>query len=227
MCRRWRRLANTPQLLEVLDFHLNATEPSTAQQRVESICDWLLLRATGHVRRLHLTTVCCYSEDDSDDDSDADDGRQAAVEAVQAFLSTLPSLNYNRQLVDLSIHFNASHLTLAFPPPHSWAVALRSLRRLHISSVSSFAVTLKPLGALAALEELTLAVREVELPATACLPPSLQRVSWSSTGQNLPQQVRCPRDATSGPCQRRVLCCIIALMACRGQMLAGLASLQT
>lgn len=184
VCRRWRRLANAPQLLEVLEFCLDASQPSMVQ-RVESICDWLLLRAGGHMRRLHLTTVSRPSDDEAAE-RDAD-----AAEAVQEFLSALPSLNSNRQLVDLSIDFHATDLTLAFPPSHSWAVAMRSLRRLKISSVSGLFVTLKPLHSLAALEELILNATEVELPASASLPPSLQRLNWSTTGLHLPQQVRC------------------------------------
>ena len=187
VCRRWRRLANAPQLLEVLEFRLDASEPSMAQPRVERICEWLLLRAGGHVQRLHLTIESGSSDDDADEQ---DDLREAeAAEALQEFLSALPALNSNRQLVDLSIDFHESHQPLAFPPSHSWAVAMRSLRRLHIMSDYSD-VTLRPLHSLTKLEELSLDASQVELPAAASLPPSLQRLSWRARGRDLLKQVR-------------------------------------
>ena len=47
VCKRWRRLENAPQLLEVLEFRLDASGPHRVQPRVERICEWLLLRAGG------------------------------------------------------------------------------------------------------------------------------------------------------------------------------------
>lgn len=56
VCRQWRQLAASPQLLRTVDAHLGGQdqEDGSLLWRLQSLSQWLLARAAGHMRRLSL-----------------------------------------------------------------------------------------------------------------------------------------------------------------------------
>lgn len=52
VCRSWRQLSRSPLMLRELDIRVQV---KAHLPRLRSLCEWLVLRAAGHVGRLELS----------------------------------------------------------------------------------------------------------------------------------------------------------------------------
>ena len=180
MCRRFLQLVNSPQLLHSVSVIF------TDQQWVpplRSLCHWLLLRAGGAVRQLHLAT---------------DHGIPAGQESGEAealLISSVMACAVGGGLEELDLE------SLAPATISSWVVALRSLRRLRLQLDAPVTISTS-LAPLSTLEELDLHAHTLKLLPTAALPPSLTKLrlgpaeGWGEEAplaptNAMPNQVRC------------------------------------
>lgn len=214
MCRRWWQLVNSPQLLAEVDVSIALWRPAwdapyfaSFLKRIRRLCEWMLKRAAGRVRRLrlHLTVACSRF--------DALDEVQTAVVAMVVGCGAAGGLR---------------QLSLVLEMPHTlfmlsnWVPALSGLQRLEIStlaprSASGAAVTQATLGAvgplhtLTGLEQLSLYGEPLTVSADGWLPARL--TSLSAAGfENEAQCAALLNQASADPGPSAGLCACIASM---------------
>ena len=164
VCRRWRQLADSPPLLRSL----------------WSLCEWVLLRAAGHVQHLQLQL-------DPSEHLPANRGMELPALLV-GMLAACGAAGEGLSSLDLSLGSAGMEIS-------SWAVALRGLTQLRLAcgdmDISS------SLAALTRLQDLELNLDYHTYPTVISmgpavrLPTSITRlVLASDCGRKMPPQVR-------------------------------------
>lgn len=110
VCRTWHQPSLSPQLLRALRITL----PQGSLPRLRSLCEWLVLRAAGHVRRLEIDLFC------TDIPLEQQEECHELVSAMLAGCGAAGSLEYL---------FLAQAFTSGLHLPSAAVVALRTLRR--------------------------------------------------------------------------------------------------
>ncbi|KAI3431446.1 hypothetical protein D9Q98_004498 [Chlorella vulgaris] len=181
VCKRWSRLADSPDLLRVLDFTIPDNETT---EKAQDIASWLLDFADGHVQRLRVHYEPDYCSDN--------EMEELAFDSISELLDTVPFLNSGSQLVDLRLEVERNFGFLELPPSFVWAQKLGSLRRLHFTDEGAHG-TVKIGSAmkhLTSLEVLHLASFDTNMPPSTAFPISITRlVLGNFVGSTLPRQV--------------------------------------
>ena len=143
VCRRWRQLAEAPQLLRQLQVS------AVGLPQLRGMCAWLLRRAASHVEKLEIS----YCTDEQEDEVVESGAVMAELAAAAALCGTT-----GQPLTHLVVGVECVPLSVG-----SWVLALRgTLRRLHLEISTEmrddpdFQLSLAtPLHGLTALEALS------------------------------------------------------------------------
>lgn len=173
MCRRYRQLVCSPQLLHTVEVCISGDTDEQAIPLLRSLAQFLVLHGTGRVRQLRLDLGRCGQEEDG----------RAECMALAATAATGCS---GLEELQLDSRFT---VTLS-----SWLLPLRSsLLRLRTGNGTATVVA-APLGLMTALQELELghSSDDSDIQADARLPTSLTRLALSNDNDfpRMPPQVR-------------------------------------
>lgn len=173
MCRRYRQLVCSPQLLHTVEVCISGDTDEQAIPLLRSLAQFLVLHGTGRVRQLRLDLGRCGQEEDG----------RAECMALAATAATGCS---GLEELQLDSRFT---VTLS-----SWLLPLRSsLRRLEVGSGVGAVVT-GPLAMMTALQELEFGLYGdyVDVEADGCLPTSLTSLTLGSGDafKRVPSKVR-------------------------------------
>ncbi|KAL4447856.1 hypothetical protein ABPG75_005075 [Micractinium tetrahymenae] len=190
VCKRWRELTLSTQLLHTVEARLPGAEAALVAQ-VEVFCNCLLHRAAPHVRRLRIV----MPEQGPPQGLDGPDGE--AIEHFDRIASELGAaftrVGQHCQLEDLSISLRTEGMFLEVPVG-GWAEALgRCLRRLRLDLEPASLATDARLQELTALEHLELASLVLEVPRELALPPALTRLHLGGYGEDFPGEELTPK----------------------------------
>jgi len=169
VCRRFHRLANSPQLLRGIQLNMPASKrPDVNLQRVDAACEWLVQRAAGHVQHLQLELPYLHYRKQAE--------RSNLLAEALAACGTAGGLKSLR--FTTSVPLNG----------RNWVLAMRNLRSLSVTTARRMDISTY-LTALTALEQLLLSGLW-DLQPDVCLPPSLTRLHLEGEGsESLPPQV--------------------------------------
>ena len=181
MCKRWRRLVYSPELLRCLEHHLHFSRAAGGTARndllgsaTQAFCGWLAAAAAGHTQQLALCLGSADYRIDYHDVFMAYELRQLQ-QALQTGLAALGAGG----LRELSLHMGI----VPFELGSSWGLALSGLRRLEIDLFAEYdrcptqLYVSCPLQQFTGLQELRLTACSVALLHTVRLPPSLTKLA--------------------------------------------------
>lgn len=186
VCRRWRCLSLTIQLLRQLSVSIETRQRHNLSVRLRSLCIWMA-HAAGHVRSLELALLVSGPEQL--------DEKQAEVEALLAGAVAACGAGGLRSL---RLFSNAP---VSFS---SWVCLAPSLRWLQLRGDSQasvdgrFSLLCTPLCSLTLLEHLSLRELDYDMPAGNLpdLPASLTSLELAGMAYMPTQVCRCQRQAT-------------------------------
>ncbi|PRW33618.1 tubby-like F-box 3 isoform X2 [Chlorella sorokiniana] len=185
VCRQWAELVHSPALLDSLDMPIEI-DSGRPLPRMRLLADWLVRRAAGHVRRLHVE-IKTFVENDDENSYLAAAGQRR--EAAAALIAALPQLAGG--LRELSL--DTSHLPLP-PLTATWLAPLAGLTSLALISDSGILGPVETLRCLTALQRLRLD-GNVSMPAK--LPPAVTSFWLRSMAAYMPGQEAAPSELGS------------------------------
>ena len=196
VCRRWRQLVQSEPLLQVVSLSFDSFDSPQHLPRLRSFCEWMQLQASQHVQKLSLSLGPSREED-------AEESAPLLAAAVAACGASGALAGLQLSITPAAPSFSCS----------SWVAALRSLRRLAISTDAAMTMP-GSLLSLSALQELRLLGNDLQLPPAARLPDSLTLLSLGFlSGDSLPSQACCPPARCCwlrGSCGSLNGCCAVA-----------------
>ena len=170
VCKRWRRLVHSPELLRCIDHYVDGHLASphygaryAMVPKAQSFCHWLAARGAGHVQQLSLRVAeeDYITSNNQVYQEDAAEVQEALHIGLAAVASGLRELRLITTLVPFSLDRNN-------------VLALTSLRRLAITIIPDLnhrAATLEvgcPLQQLSGLQELRLDAYVLALSPKRC-----------------------------------------------------------
>lgn len=198
MCRAWCRLATHPSLLREVHARFDGERWA---ERFLQFATWLPPRA-AHIRQLSATAMATI---DGLPATPSDADWASAAEATVGLLAACAGAGQLEALgLQLGFELGAS--------ASQWLPALRSLRRLKISSLRDAAFD-APLASLAALEQLELGGWPMQLADGARLPASLTALSLEYVASEL-----MPEQASLAELSWPARCCCAMPQRRRGQL---------